>query len=182
MALGQDNKLSIKAGRDLYTNIRRTKDSKNYTFPPKWPVSPIHRVGRDELRAGYFDLCLGEYQLQFLVGDILRTAIDDVQILWSHNGKFELINPVLTQKVCTRTEFRCDSDSVTEHHNGKRCGLLTVLHFRTPVHHTAYKLGVNMQGMDLTGTGCHPSVSSIGGARVTASAHEKARCPGDGNH
>ena len=39
-----------------------------------------------------------------------------------------------------------------------------------------------VQGEDLAGTGAHPSVGSIGSAQVTASAHEKARCPGDGNH
>ncbi|KAH3712625.1 hypothetical protein DPMN_072377 [Dreissena polymorpha] len=39
-----------------------------------------------------------------------------------------------------------------------------------------------VQGVDLAGTGAHPSVGSIGRAKVTASAHEKDRRPGDGNH
>ncbi|XP_052224327.1 uncharacterized protein LOC127839977 [Dreissena polymorpha] len=88
----------ILVGLRVYT-FAYLKGSTNYTYSRKWPVSPISRVGRDEWRTGYFDLSLGEYQLQFLAGDILRTAIDDVQILPG----------ACSQSLCGADEFRCVS-------------------------------------------------------------------------
>lgn len=35
----------------------------------------------DVWRTGYFDITLGEFQLQFVTGDQLKTAIDDVMLL-----------------------------------------------------------------------------------------------------
>ena len=62
----------------LFCNLSGTE---NYTYSRKWPVTPLSRTGVDEWRTGYADVTAGEYRLQFRAGDLMRTAVDDVELI-----------------------------------------------------------------------------------------------------
>ncbi|WAR17095.1 CORIN-like protein [Mya arenaria] len=69
----------IQQGLTMYFYTYETGSDK-YVYNRKWPTSPLLSTGTDEWRTGYVDVNSGDYKIEFRTGDLLRTAVDDVEL------------------------------------------------------------------------------------------------------